>query len=481
MAERKNGNEHARITQRLLYDCSTPQIPPMMYFHPVILAAGTGSRMNDLTAKTPKALLTVGNKPMIWYSINMCQEAGFQEAIVLVQESRGSEIKRKLEPYEFIINLDWVSVPEDSSGTADALRLIRNKVKNDLLILSSDLITTLPLHYLTNHFMANDASFLMLISPLPEPFNQAPVPGVKVDKQNEGDVIGLDRGLQRLVYYSNEADQGEFITFKHSFLRQCPFVAMRTDMTDCHLYVMKKWIFDFLLDRPKITTLKGELVPYLVKKQFAPIKSKNQEPDADNMTKLTKPSNKKKDIHSYIPTSFLAEAYRLSLSNKVSPSHHEEIHCNVYIQEEGFCVRANTLANYAEANRQILKHFPDLMPSGVLSKITAGKSSKVDTESLLHESVSLGKNVSITKSVVGAYCKIYDKVKITNSVILDHTDIGEGSVIDGCIICDSVYIGEKCDLKGTIVGSQEKIAPNGKLTHESVDTQMMKEKANWFY
>lgn len=49
-----------------------------MDYHPVILAAGTGSRMNDLTANTPKALLTVGNKPMIWYSIKMCQKAGFQ-------------------------------------------------------------------------------------------------------------------------------------------------------------------------------------------------------------------------------------------------------------------------------------------------------------------------------------------------------------------------------------------------------------------
>lgn len=54
----------------------------------------------------------------------------------------------------------------------------------DLLIISSDLITTLPLHYLTNHFKAYDASFLMLISPLPESLNEAPVPGVKVDKQN---------------------------------------------------------------------------------------------------------------------------------------------------------------------------------------------------------------------------------------------------------------------------------------------------------
>ncbi|XP_029650205.1 translation initiation factor eIF-2B subunit gamma isoform X1 [Octopus sinensis] len=473
MAERKYVDEHEQLKRRPLHDCSSPEALRIMDYHPVILAAGTGSRMNDLTANTPKALLTVGNKPMIWYSINMCQKAGFQEAMVLVQESKRSEIKRKLEFYEFIIKLDFVNVPDDSSGTADALRLIRNKVKYDLLIISSDLITTLPLHYFTNHFKAYDASFLMLLSPLPESFNEAPVPGVKVDKQNEGDVIGLDKELQRLVFHSNEADQGDFITFSHSFLTQCPFISLRTDMTDCHLYIMKKWIFEFLLDRPKITTLKGELVPYIVKKQFSKNKSKKDD--------TSEGLSKKRDIYSYIPKSFLAEAYQLTLSNKVSPTYHEEIHCYVYIQEKGFCVRTNTLANYAEANRQILKHFPELMPPGTLSKITAGKSSKIDDESLLDGSVSLGKNVSITHSVIGAYCKIYDKVKITNSVVLDHTEIGEGSIIDGCIICDSVYIGENCDLKDSIVGSQEKIEANTKLTHESVDTQMMKEKANWFY
>lgn len=60
------------------------------------------------------------------------------------------------------------------------------------------------------------------------------------------------------------------------------------------------------------------------------------------------------DIYSYIPKSFLAEAYQLTLSNQVSPMYHEEIHCYVYTQDEGFCVRTNTLANYAEANRQVI-------------------------------------------------------------------------------------------------------------------------------
>jgi translation initiation factor eIF-2B subunit gamma len=51
-----------------------------MEFQAVILAAGHGSRMTDLTAKTPKALLPIANLPMIWYPVQLLERAGFQGA-----------------------------------------------------------------------------------------------------------------------------------------------------------------------------------------------------------------------------------------------------------------------------------------------------------------------------------------------------------------------------------------------------------------
>ena len=38
----------------------------------LILAAGFGSRMGDLTEKTPKPLLSVNQKPLIIYAIELC-------------------------------------------------------------------------------------------------------------------------------------------------------------------------------------------------------------------------------------------------------------------------------------------------------------------------------------------------------------------------------------------------------------------------
>ena len=49
-----------------------------MEFQAVVMAAGTGSRMFPLTEELPKALLPVGNLPMIWYPINLLDKAGFE-------------------------------------------------------------------------------------------------------------------------------------------------------------------------------------------------------------------------------------------------------------------------------------------------------------------------------------------------------------------------------------------------------------------
>lgn len=56
-----------------------------MELQAVLMAAGGGSRMTDLTYNTPKAMLPVGNKPLMWYPLNLLERVGFEgESLVLV-------------------------------------------------------------------------------------------------------------------------------------------------------------------------------------------------------------------------------------------------------------------------------------------------------------------------------------------------------------------------------------------------------------
>lgn len=49
-----------------------------MELQAVLMAAGGGSRMMDLTYNTPKPLLPVGNRPLIWYPLNLLERVGFE-------------------------------------------------------------------------------------------------------------------------------------------------------------------------------------------------------------------------------------------------------------------------------------------------------------------------------------------------------------------------------------------------------------------
>ncbi|XP_045395086.1 translation initiation factor eIF-2B subunit gamma-like, partial [Lemur catta] len=98
-----------------------------MEFQAVVMAVGGGSRMTDLTSSIPKPLLPVGNKPLIWYPLNLLERVGFEEVIVVttrdVQKALCAEFKMKMKA-------DIVCPPDEADmGTADSLRYIYPKLK----------------------------------------------------------------------------------------------------------------------------------------------------------------------------------------------------------------------------------------------------------------------------------------------------------------------------------------------------------------
>ena len=49
-----------------------------MEYQAVVMAAGRASQMTDLTHSMPKCLLPIGNKPLIWFSLKMLENHGFE-------------------------------------------------------------------------------------------------------------------------------------------------------------------------------------------------------------------------------------------------------------------------------------------------------------------------------------------------------------------------------------------------------------------
>ncbi|XP_007077353.2 translation initiation factor eIF-2B subunit gamma isoform X1 [Panthera pardus] len=443
-----------------------------MEFQAVVMAAGGGSRMTDLTSSIPKPLLPVGNKPLIWYPLNLLERVGFEEVIVIttrdVQKALSAEFKMKMK-------LDVVCITDEADkGTADSLRQIYPKLKTDVLVLSCDLITDVALHEVVDLFRAHDASLAMLMRKGQDGLEQ--VPGQKGKKKTveQRDFIGVDSTGKRLLFMANEADLDEELVIKGSILQKHPRIHFHTGLVDAHLYCLKKYVVDFLMENKSITSIRSELIPYLIRKQFSSASS--QQGQEEKEEDLKKKELKSLDIYSFIKednTLTFAPydaCWNVCRGDRWEDLSKSQVRCYVHIMKEGLCSRVSTLGLYMEANRQVPKLLSVLCPEESLVHSSAHIVSKhlVGVDSLIGPDTQVGEKSSIKHSVIGSSCVLRDRVTITNCLLMNSVTVEEGSSIQGSIICNNAVIEKGTDIKNCLIGSGQRIEAKAKRMNEVI-------------
>lgn len=427
-----------------------------MALQAVILAAGYGTRIRDLTLEIPKALLPVANMPMIWYPIQLLVKAKFKEALVVVRESSKADIEKALkELITGVISLDYVTIPDDDEcGTADTLRYISENIMNDLLLISCDLITDVSLHYVIDLYWRYDSTLTMLFASLPKP-TISTIPGGSYNKNIEKDFIGFNEKGSRVLFVASDGDSEERLTFRKSVFKRHPYMEIRSDLLDAHLYIMKRSVLNCLMENKSISEVKGELVPYLVRKQFSKPKQSQEEDDS------------------------IRQAWEYSSWNDhhgdLEDSYHSQS-CHAYIMESGFCIRGNTMTGYCEANRQapgIFQEQLSLIKERCLRchDLQPPFTSSVTPDCVIGKDTAIGDKVNIKRSAIGMKCQLVESNSVTDSVIMDEVIIEEGASLKGCIVFPKVTIGKKCLLKDCIIGTDYHVEPNSVSTSETLSEQ----------
>jgi len=451
----------------------------------VILAGGEGSKMFPLTEGLPKCLLPIANMPMIWYVVKYLEKSGFTDIIVIVQSNVASQVTQVLDSFHNNINFDVVSLPEqDDLGTADALSLVKDRIKSDVLVVSSDMMTDVPLHRLVDIHRTYDASFTALFTKRV----QLPVEQSKTDKKkqmdpNHGtrDFVALDKDEGRLLFLSNEADlEQENISFKKSTLKRYPHINIDTELTDCHLYVMKKWLIDYLSKNNQMENLKSDFVPHILRKQFS--KKKKVVP-SDDMSYLhedeilsNSSSKAGLDIFSYSMPDELT-CYLQDWSSYAGRCLKDQIKCHGFISDDQFCLRVNTLPAYVHMNREIGKFKDTIAQSLEIQKIhptvSLSQKSQIGNDCMIGKSSNIGNNVTIKKSVVGENCNIGSNVRISNCIIMNNVKISDGCNLQGSIICENADIQQNCSLTNCQVSSGYNLRENSEIKNEAIVQEEM--------
>ncbi len=111
----------------------------------VILAGGLGSRLDPLTRVTNKHLLTVYNKPMIYYPIQTLVDAGINEILIVTGGNHAGDFLKLLgNGEEFGLKDLRYAYQKGERGIADALRLAENFIDGGkfVVILGDNVITS---------------------------------------------------------------------------------------------------------------------------------------------------------------------------------------------------------------------------------------------------------------------------------------------------------------------------------------------------
>ena len=107
----------------------------------VVLAAGEGKRMRPLTAKRPKVMLPLANRPMMEHLVIAARDAGIADFVFVVGYGE-REVRRYFgDGSRWGIHISYAP-QRQQQGTADALRSARDFVTGTFLVLNGDMIVT---------------------------------------------------------------------------------------------------------------------------------------------------------------------------------------------------------------------------------------------------------------------------------------------------------------------------------------------------
>lgn len=411
----------------------------------VVMAAGRGSRLAELMSPDcPKYLLPIGNLPMIYYPLCALKRAGFRDAIVIVPSSAKYKIDETLSE-KVGIRIDYVPIPasEDDIGTAESLRLIKDKLKKDVLVVSCDLVTDFNLARLAEFHRTNDATLTALFAPLSKSLKEQPVPGSRGKPTLEKDIIGLEPKTNRLALFSAEADFEEVVSVRRSVLQTHPVIDVSSDLTDAHAYVLSKWLLPWLVANKNIMTVKGELVPLVTKLQFRadPLKKTTALMQGDDLPETS--------IFRFIPKppelGTAERCYAMWQDEEVDP-----IRCFAVMADDNFLVRANTIAGYVEANRKVRQ-----LDMTIFSQVSVGR-----FDNVTGDQVALGEKANVRESIIGARCRIGAKASVQSSILMDDICVEDGASVMGSVLCGMLEVGRGTQLQNCIV-CHKKSLPSG--------------------
>ncbi|RVE51153.1 hypothetical protein evm_004118 [Chilo suppressalis] len=399
----------------------------------------------------------------------MLQKLGLQETMVVVLDEDKSNILSALEKCPLKIKYELIVIPsEEDWGTVNSLKHISNFVSTDFLVVSGDLITSINLNEVLNLHRKHDAALTTLF------FDNGPeewieLPGIKSKVKPDRDLVCIDKETQRLVFLASASDFEENVTIPRLLLKKFDSISMYSRLLDAHVYVMKHWVLKYLVESDKFTSVKGELVPHIIKKQLSKPKT------ADEKKGM---SEKNADITNNIFDFAIENGYESKIREMSSYSeqlcsssnYNDIIRCYAHISDKNtFGIRVNTLSSFYLSNNKILSKWEELVGSPLVDRFHPDsdvKTKQIDENSTVGYKSIISEKTSIKNTFIGANCNIENKVRLTNCILMNNVTIKEGCTLQDCIVYTGATVENGCSLQYSLVGPHHVLPATTTSNHQ---------------
>jgi translation initiation factor eIF-2B subunit gamma len=343
-----------------------------------------------------------------------------------VLESQKNEIAQRVEKLPIKMKYDFVTISSDSDyGTADALRSISDRITSDVFLISCDIVTNVDLYPVINMFRKKDASVVSLFINRSASDSSVTIPGPKTKLKIERDLVGINSENDSLMFLASTSDFEDTMTLPAHLLRSHGKIVIHSGLVDAHIYLVKKWVVSYLAKSDRFSTIKGELLPFIIKKQMSR-PSKTVKSGA--YSEVSFDSNdifdhvKQNELDQKILETNLNNFSRLKKSNDS-----ELIRCFAYIAPaEATGIRVNTIHGFCAVNKKVFGIWESLCGNAPL--ISAGatiKSTQMAADCAVADNTTISEKTSIKSTVFGSNCFVNEKTRISDSYIMNNVTIEE--------------------------------------------------------
>ncbi|MFT6906573.1 MAG: dTDP-glucose pyrophosphorylase [Oleiphilaceae bacterium] len=130
----------------------------------IIMAGGLGRRLGELTKDTPKPMLKIGDRPMLRHLVEQFRDQDFRRFIFCLNYK-----KEVIKDYfgsgeKFGVNIDYV-IEKQRMGTAGALSLLTEELKEPFLVINGDILTDIDLNALLDFHNSKANLATMCVQP----------------------------------------------------------------------------------------------------------------------------------------------------------------------------------------------------------------------------------------------------------------------------------------------------------------------------